>query len=104
MRRYYASEWEQSRRDGVVAYLNGNSAASGCGCNCGCSGGQIPPRPCPPGPGRRGRLAKRRFLSKQNDKADHRAVLPAGHLRRFSQSFRRDQGSGVPLGRSIPFL
>ena len=25
MRRYCASEWEQNRRDGVVAYLNGGT-------------------------------------------------------------------------------
>ena len=35
MRRYCASEWEQNRRDGVVAYLNGGTSSS-CGCGCGC--------------------------------------------------------------------
>ena len=33
MKRYYASDWEQSGRDGVVAHL------SGCGCNTGCGSG-----------------------------------------------------------------
>ena len=65
MRRHYASEWEQSRRDGVVAYLNGSAAAStspascccppvDCGCGCGCEPGcptppltPVPPCGCP---------------------------------------------------------
>ena len=80
MRRYYASDWEQSSRDGVVAHLNGGSGCgcstgcgtgcgcgtdcgcntgcdcgcnNGCGCDsdCGCPGPVLPPVPPCPGPG-----------------------------------------------------
>lgn len=39
MRRYYASDWEQSSRDGVVAHLTGCGCNTGCGTGCGCNTG-----------------------------------------------------------------
>lgn len=53
MNRIYASDWEQSSQNGVVARLTGCGCNTGCGTGCGCSAPTLPPvPPCTcPGPG-----------------------------------------------------